>query len=105
MLSNKILEVKNLEKSFLDPNNNPFKVLNDISLSLDSGEILGLVGESGSGKTTLGRIIIRLLNSDSGQILFDGQDHFAKKNDAKSSKKYANNFSRSFWFPKPKTYY
>ena len=40
MLSNKILEVKNLEKSFLDPNNNPFKVLNDISLSLDSGEIL-----------------------------------------------------------------
>ena len=74
MLSNKILEVKNLEKSFLDPNNNPFKVLNDISLSIDSGEILGLVGESGSGKTTLGRIIIRLLNSDSGQIVFDGQD-------------------------------
>jgi peptide/nickel transport system ATP-binding protein len=107
MLSNKILEVKNLEKSFLDPNNNPFKVLNNISLSLDSGEILGLVGESGSGKTTLGRIIIRLLNSDSGQILFDGQDitTLPKKNDAKSSKKYANNFSRSFWFPKPKTYY
>jgi len=74
MLSNRILEVKNLEKSFLDPNNNPFKVLNDISLSIDSGEILGLVGESGSGKTTLGRIIIRLLNSDSGQIIFDGQD-------------------------------
>ncbi|MEL0258167.1 MAG: ATP-binding cassette domain-containing protein [Gammaproteobacteria bacterium] len=74
MPSNKILEVKNLEKSFLDPNNNPFKVLNDISLSIDSGEILGLVGESGSGKTTLGRIIIRLLNSDNGQIVFDGQD-------------------------------
>ena len=73
-MSNKILEINNLEKSFLDPNKNSFKVLKNISLSIESGEILGLVGESGSGKTTLGRVIIRLLNSDSGQIIFNGQD-------------------------------
>ena len=55
----KILEVHNLVKTFKDPNDNNFKVLDDITLSLNKGEVLGLVGESGSGKTTLGRTIIR----------------------------------------------
>lgn len=50
------------------------KAVNDVSLSMDKGENLGLVGESGSGKTTLGRIIIKLLSKDSGRIIFDGQD-------------------------------
>ncbi len=70
----KILEVSNLIKTFKDPNNNNFKVLDDISFSLNQGEVLGLVGESGSGKTTLGRTIIRLINQDSGKIEFDNLD-------------------------------
>ena len=53
MMSNKILEINNLEKSFLDPNKNPFKVLKNISLSIKRGEILGLVGESDQGKQHL----------------------------------------------------
>ena len=65
----KILEVNNLIKTFKDPNNNSFKVLDDITFSLNTGEVLGLVGESGSGKTTLGRTIIRLTNQDSGLSL------------------------------------
>jgi len=70
----KILEVNNLIKTFKDPNNNSFKVLDDITFSLNTGEVLGLVGESGSGKTTLGRTIIRLTNQDSGKIIFNSLD-------------------------------
>ena len=70
----KILKVHNLVKTFKDPNNRNFKVLDDITLYLNKGEVLGLVGESGSGKTTLGRTIIRLANQDSGNIIFDNTD-------------------------------
>ncbi len=46
----------------------------DISLEIRKGETLGLVGESGSGKSTVGRCIIRLHDSNSGVIDFQGQD-------------------------------
>lgn len=48
--------------------------LNDVSLELRRGEILGLVGESGSGKTTLARCALRLIEPAEGQILLDGTD-------------------------------
>ena len=70
----KILEVNNLVKTFKDPNNKNFRVLDNITFSLNKGEVLGLVGESGSGKTTLGRTIIRLTNQDSGKIIFNKID-------------------------------
>ena len=69
-----ILEVKNITKSFKDPNNINIKVVNNISFSINTGEVLGIVGESGSGKTTLGRMIIRLINPDSGKIKFNDLD-------------------------------
>jgi peptide/nickel transport system ATP-binding protein len=43
-----------------------------LSLDLKKGETLGLVGESGSGKTTFGQALIRLLNPQAGEIIFDG---------------------------------
>ena len=46
----------------------------DVTLDLRSGETLGVVGESGSGKSTLARCIIRLLDSDSGNIMLDNID-------------------------------
>jgi ABC-type oligopeptide transport system ATPase subunit len=44
-----------------------------VSLRLARGETLGLVGESGSGKSTLGRLLLRLLEADKGDILFEGR--------------------------------
>ncbi len=49
-------------------------VLNDVSLSVDRGEVLGLLGPNGAGKTTCFYSIMGLVKPDSGRILLDGQD-------------------------------
>ena len=63
----KILEVKNLNKSFDNK-----KVLKDINFSISKGKIVGLLGKNGVGKTTLIKLINDLLTPTSGEILVKG---------------------------------
>ena len=64
-----ILQVENLTKEF-----GSLVAVNDVSFSLDKGQVLGLIGPNGAGKTTLLRMLATLLRSTRGQVEFLGYD-------------------------------
>ena len=74
-----LLQIEDLDVSFLNEEGEVTRAAVDVSLSLDRGEVLGIVGESGSGKSSVSMSIARLLPSPpafwpKGRILFDGVD-------------------------------
>jgi len=74
-----LLEIENLKVYFPAQMGGLFRrkyvhAVDDVSFSIDSGEVLGLVGESGSGKTTIGKVIARLTFPTGGRIMFRGRD-------------------------------
>ena len=63
------LEIRNLNVSI-----EGIPILNDVSLSIGPGQMVGLIGHNGAGKTTLIRAIMGLLPTDRGEMFFGGQD-------------------------------
>lgn len=78
--TNPILEIKNLnvhfpvKKNFFGKATHYFKAVDEVSFTVQQGDIVGLVGESGCGKTTLGRSILQLIKPTSGKISLEGKD-------------------------------
>lgn len=74
-----LLEIRDLQKIFIT-SSGPLKpkrrveAAKSIDLSIARGDTLAVVGESGSGKSTLARMVLRLIEPDVGEILFDGVD-------------------------------
>lgn len=69
-----ILEVQGLTKYFDAANGKKVHAVENVSFSLARGETLGIVGESGCGKSSMGRTILKIHDSTSGKIIFDGED-------------------------------
>lgn len=70
-----LVEVANLVKSYAARGGGGAKrVVDDVSFRIERGQTLGVVGESGSGKSTLARLLLRLIEPDSGTISLDGHD-------------------------------
>ena len=64
-----LLKITNVTKKY-----HHFKALNNVSMTLESGKIIGLLGPNGSGKTTLIKIINGLLKDYEGEVLVDGKN-------------------------------
>ena len=84
-----ILRVDSISKQFVKKNifgskSSVVKAIDDVSFSINKGDVLVIAGESGSGKSTIAKLILMAINPDSGKIIFEGEQI---KNDSKSLKK------------------
>jgi len=78
-----LIEVRNVSKYFdqtvgvtdriLGRDPQPVRAVENVSLTIDEGDIIGIAGESGCGKTTLGNMLVKLYPPTEGEIIFDGQ--------------------------------
>ena len=92
---NKILDIKNYSMTFIGEKQK--KVLTNINLSINKGEIIALVGDSGCGKTTLGRSIIDFFNINGDSHKKFGEIIYYHKNEALSI--FSNEYRRMFKVP------
>jgi len=67
------IEITDIQKQYLDKDNNPLNVLTDINLKVEKGEFVSILGPSGCGKSTLLSIVAGLTKSTSGEIVVNNQ--------------------------------
>lgn len=68
-----MIEIKNVSKVY-ETKEGPFKALDNVSLTINDGDVFGIIGESGAGKSTLVRHINLLERPTEGSVIIDGQD-------------------------------
>jgi peptide/nickel transport system ATP-binding protein len=96
-----LLELRALEKVFVSGwgrHRKVVKAVDNVSLKIAAGQAVGLVGESGSGKSTVARLIARLLQPTSGQILLNGRDVLAHE-PHRASRQYRHQVQMIFQDP------
>lgn len=88
----KALETQGLRKSF-----GGVLVIDDLSISVDNGEALGIVGPNGAGKTTWFNLITGAVHADAGKVIFEGRDitHLPRHERCRAG------IGRTFQIPRP----
>ncbi|MDR0919043.1 MAG: ABC transporter ATP-binding protein [Oscillospiraceae bacterium] len=73
VVSDTILNIKSLNRTYIDDSGNTVEALKDFNLSVRRGEFVSVIGSSGCGKTTLLRLIAGLDKPESGELILDGE--------------------------------
>lgn len=96
-LQKEILKIENLTKEFTNSNGSKIVALNNVSFSLYKNETLGIVGESGSGKSTLAKILAKIYEQSSGNVIINGKN--CNNISGKELREYLKNMQMVFQNP------